>query len=156
MIFAIVLLGLANGCRTMMPIAVLCWFAYTGHLPVEGTWGFWTSKLVSVILFTILAAGELIGDKLPKTPNRTAALPLVARFLFGGTVGAIVAASLSPGMVGVGALVGGVSALAGAFAGFYARRGLTTRLGLPDLPVALVEDIVVVGASVFALHLVGR
>ena len=26
-------------------------------------------------MFALLAVGELIGDKLPKTPNRTAALP---------------------------------------------------------------------------------
>ena len=54
----------------MTPIAVLCWFAYRGHLPLAGTWGQWAGRPVSVIVFAVLAVGELIGDKLPMTPNR--------------------------------------------------------------------------------------
>ena len=75
-VLAIPLLGVTTGLRTMTPMAVLCWFAYFGsdggHLPLGGTWAFWAAKLVTAIVFTVLAVGELIGDKLPKTPSRTA------------------------------------------------------------------------------------
>ena len=40
-IVAIPLLGGLTGLRTFTPLAVLCWFAYVGHLEVDGTWGAW-------------------------------------------------------------------------------------------------------------------
>ena len=68
---AIPVLGMMVGLRTMTPIAIVCWFAWLGDLPVDGTWAAWSGKLISVILFSILALGEYVGDKLPRTPNRT-------------------------------------------------------------------------------------
>src|SRR5438309_3537386 len=93
-IIAIPLLGIVTGLRAMTPMAVLCWFAYLGHLPVEGTWAFWTAKPIWAAIFTLLAAGEYFADKLPKTPNRTSLGPLIVRLVFGGLIGAIVAAGL--------------------------------------------------------------
>ena len=150
---AIPMLGGANGCRTMTPIAVLCWFAYTGHLHVEGTWAFWTANIISAILFTLLAIGEYVGDKLPKCPNRIDAGPLVARIVFGGLVGAIVVTSLHVSLVG-GIVLGAISAIAGAFLGFHLRRFLTVGRGLPDIPIAHAEDTVTLGLAFVALRLV--
>ena len=147
---AIPMLGFANGLRTLTPIAVVCWFAYTGHLHVQGTWAFWEANLVSAILFTVLALGEYIGDKLPQTPNRTSAGPLTARTVFGGLVGAIVATSLHVSLV-AGIALGAIFAIAGAFLGFHLRRYLTQTLKLPDFPVALAEDAATVGICVLAL-----
>ena len=93
-LIAIPVLGAMTGLRSMTPIAVLCWFAYRGHLPLAGTWGQWAGRPVSVIVFAVLAVGELIGDKLPMTPNRTAAFPLFARICFGGLVGALASTGL--------------------------------------------------------------
>ena len=93
-LIAIPLLGFVTGMRAMTAMAVLCWFAYRGDLSLDGTWAFWAAKLVTAIIFTVLALGELVVDKLPKTPNRTAPGPLLARVIFGGLVGAIVAAGL--------------------------------------------------------------
>jgi uncharacterized membrane protein len=152
MLYAIPLLGLMTGCRTMSPMAVLCWFLYLGELKVEGTWAFWAAKLVTVIVFTVLAAGELIGDKLPQTPNRTALMPLVARMLFGGLVGAIVATGLHASL-NIGVLAGSVFALAGAFLGYHIRHWLVASRKLPDFAVALAEDAVVIGVSIAALRL---
>ncbi len=150
---AIPLLGLVNGLRTMTPMAVLCWFAYAGYLPVGGTWAFWTAKLVTAILFTVLALGEFIADKLPKTPNRTAAGPLIARLLFGGLVAAIVASALNgSGIEAVILALAGV--LIGAFAGFLIRRDLVVRAGFKDWPVALLEDISAVAFAIFAMGII--
>jgi len=152
MIYAIPLLGLMTGCRTMMPMAVLCWFLYTGHLDVSHTWAFWSAKLVTAIVFTVLAAGELVGDKLPQTPNRTSLMPVIARFIFGGLVGSIIATGLHAGHF-AGELLGSVFALAGAFCGFHLRRWLVNCIKLPDLAVALAEDALVIAVSIAALHL---
>jgi uncharacterized membrane protein len=148
---AIPILGGVNGLRTMTPIALVCWFAYTGHLPVNGTWAFWTGNAFSVVAFTLFALGEYVGDKLPQTPNRTDAPLLAARAFFGGGVGAIMSLTFAIPLL-VGAVLGAVSAIAGAFLGFHLRRFLTSSGKLPDLPVALVEDAVGVALAFVALH----
>jgi uncharacterized membrane protein len=152
-VIAIPLLGAITGLRTMTPIAVLCWFAWRGDLDVEGTWAFWTAIHITPIVFTVLAVGELIGDKLPMTPNRTAPGPLVARLVFGGLVGAIAATGLH-GSAPEGIFLGAVSALAGAFLGFYLRQWLVKQKGLPDLAVALVEDLLAISLAIFAISIV--
>jgi uncharacterized membrane protein len=150
---AILILGGANGLRTMTPIAVLCWFAYTGQLHVQDTWADWTGMLVTAIVFTVFAVGEYIGDKLPKTPSRIAPFPLCARMVFGGLVGAVTVINVyQPTFVGI--VLGALSAIAGAFLGFYLRRYLTAQLKLPDFPIALAEDAVAIGLAFLALHFV--
>ena len=150
---AIPLLGLSNGMRTMTPMAVLCWFAYAGYLPVSGTWAFWTAKLVTAIVFTVLALGEFIGDKLPKTPNRIAPGPLIARIFFGGLVSLIVAATLN-GSGTEGVILGVAGVLIGSFASFVLRRDIVARTGFKDWPVALLEDLSAVGFAIFAMGIV--
>jgi uncharacterized membrane protein len=152
-LIAIPLLGLVTGLRSMMPMAVLCWFAYVGHLPVDGTWASWTAKPAFAILFTILAFGELVADKLPRTPNRTSPGPLVARLVLGGLIGAIVAAGLNGS--GVEAVILGVlGALIGTFAGFLIRREAVVHLGWKDWTVALIEDLSALLCAVLAMGVV--
>lgn len=150
---AIPVLGFATGLRTMTPMAVLCWFAYLNHMPIHASWAFWATRLVTAIVFTVLAAGELIGDKLPQTPDRISAFPLIARLCFGGLVGAISATSLH-GSTLEGILLGSIAALAGAFVGFHMRKSLCAKVDWPDLPVAVVEDLLAIGLSVLALGIV--
>ena len=152
-LIAIPLLGFLTGSRAMMPMAVLRWFAYAGHLGVRPAWAFWVAKPVTAIVFTVLALGELIGDKLPNTPNRTAAGPLAARLVFGGLVGALAATGLHGSWL-EGALLGLVGALAGTFLGFHLRQYLVAQKGFKDLHVALVEDFFVIGLSVLAMGFV--
>ena len=152
-LIAIPLLGVVTGMRAMTAMMVLCWFAYGGYLPVDETWAFWAGTLVTAIAFTVLAIGEYIVDKLPKTPDRTSLGPLIARLVFAGLVGAIVAAGLNgSGIEGVILCVGG--ALVGAFAGFLVRRELVLRLKSKDWPVALVEDVSAVLGAVLAMGIV--
>jgi uncharacterized membrane protein len=150
---AIPVLGLATGLRSLTPIAMLCWFALLGYLPVRETWASWTAHPASVIVFSLLALGEYIVDKLPRTPNRIAPGPLVARLIFGGLVGAICATALrGPGLEG--ALLGIFGALVGAFGGFTVRRDLVEYLGSRDWPVALAEDLLTLACSAFALRVI--
>ena len=152
-VLAIPMLGVVTGMRTMTPIAVLCWFAYLGHLPVEGTWAFWTAKLVTVVVFTVFAIGEYVGDKLPKTPNRTSPGPLGARLIFGGLVGAIAANGMD-GSVLEGILFGVLGALVGAFLGYQVRKHLVQISGRPDWNVAILEDASALLISIYAMGIV--
>lgn len=152
-ILAIPLLGAATGMRTFTPMAVICWFAYTGYLPLDGTWASWVAKLVTAIVFTVLALGELVADKLPRTPDRTSAGPLLARVIFGVLVGGIIAANLN-GSELEGIILGLGGALVGAFGGHMIRREIVERMGCKDWPVAVAEDLVAVGFAVVAMGII--
>ncbi len=144
------LLGVSAGFRSFTPLAVTAWFAYTGRLDVEGTWASWVASPAAVGLATAAAVGEYVGDKLPNTPNRTAAVPLIGRVALGGLVGAIVATALRRPVAG-GIALGAAGAAAGTYGSFYVRRGLTKGAGLEDLPVALSGDVAAVTIAVRSL-----
>jgi uncharacterized membrane protein len=152
-LIALPLLGVVTGMRSMTPMAVLCWFAYVGHLPVDGTWAYWTAKPAIAIAFTVLAVAELIADKLPQTPDRISIASLLVRLFFSGLLGAIVAAGLDgPGIEGV--ILGVLGMLVGAYGGFLVRRDIVQRFHLKDWSVALVEDAIAVGCAVLAMGVV--
>ena len=152
-LIAIPLLGVVTGMRSMTAMAVLCWFAYRGDLPLNDTWAWWAAKLVTAIIFSVLALGEFVVDKLPKTPNRTAPVGLLVRVVMGGLVGAIVAAGLN-GSEFEGVILGVGGALIGTFGGFLVRREIVLRLGCKDLPVALAEDLSAIVCAVLAMGVV--
>ncbi len=152
-LLAIPLLGLTTGLRSLTPMAVLCWYAWLEYLPVSGSWAEWTGRLSVAIIFTVLAVGELVADKLPRTPNRISPGPLLVRLILGGLVGSIAATAMDgPGIEGV--LLGVVGALLGAFAGFMVRRDLVEKIGCKDWHIAIVEDLIAILFSVFALHVI--
>jgi uncharacterized membrane protein len=152
-LIAIPLLGAVTGLRAMTAMMVLCWFAYQGHLPVDGTWAFWTERGVTAIVFTVLAIGEYIGDKLPNTPARTAPVGLISRIVIGGLIGAIAATSLEgSGIEGV--LLGVAGAVIGTFAGYQIRKGLVEGSGWKDWHVAVAEDVFAIVAAVLAMGVV--
>jgi uncharacterized membrane protein len=150
---AIPVLGAMTGLRSMTPMAILCFFAWRHHLWLVGTWGFWAMKPAALGIFGVLALLELIGDKLPMTPNRTAPFPLTARIILGGLVGALAATGLQ-GSVIEGILLGAVPAFAGAFLGFHLRHWLVHEKGFPAMGVALAEDCVAIGLSILAMGIV--
>jgi len=90
----------------------------------------------------------LIADKLPKTPSRKAPGPLVVRFLTGGLSGAAICAAAGQSLI-VGAVLGGLGGVVGAFVGYAARMGLVKALKVPDIVIALLEDAVAIGGGLF-------
>lgn len=152
-LIAIPLLGFATGLRSMTPMAVLSWFAWLEYLPVTGTWAEWSGRLSVAIVFTVLAVGELIADKFPGIPNRTAPGPLLWRIVLAGLAGSITATAINgPGIEGV--VLGAIGAPIGAFGGFVLRRDLVRDFGCKDWSVAMLEDLVAILAAGFALHIV--
>ncbi len=158
-------LGFLTGARSFTPLAVLCWGSRLGWFRFQGTPFAIMDRPATLAVASLLAAGELVGDKLPNTPARTAALPLIGRMALGATAGAALQfasnspqdrvqteepmtldraalAQLSPVL-----LFGALGALLGSFGTFYARRGLTKQINVPDLPVALLEDALVVAGA---------
>ena len=141
------LIGLFAGLRSLTPPAAVAWAVYLGWLKLARPLSL-IGSLPAVIILSLLAITELIVDKLPNTPNRTAPLGLIARIVTGGLTGACV--SLGGGQSAfVGAGLGLIGGIAGCFAGFHARAWLVRSLRQPDFNVALVEDLVAIGGSLF-------
>ena len=143
------LIGLFAGLRSLTPPAATAWATYLGWLKLEGPLSL-IGSLPSVIVLTLLAAGELVADKLPKTPNRTSPLGLIARVVTGGLSGACVASAGGQGAL-LGALLGAAGGVAGCFGGYQARTRLVKTLGKPDIYVAIIEDVVAVAGSLWVV-----
>jgi uncharacterized membrane protein len=140
-----VVLGVVSGLRAMMAPAAVSWAAKLGTLAVAGTpLAFMGFKYTSIIL-TVCAVGELISDKLPKTPSRKTPPQFIARILSGSLVGATVGAG--SGSLIFGLLAGAIGAVAGTYGGAAVRGRLATAFG-KDFPAALLEDVVAIVLSV--------
>lgn len=142
------LLGALSGLRSTAGLVGLSYGGAYGDLPgLRITrFGFLASR--GGVIGTIAAlVGELVVDKLPQTPARIKLQPLVGRAMLGGIAGAAVCAANDESLPS-GFVVGAVAALGTSYAGYFARRALTHIYGLPDLPVALGEDaLVLLGLS---------
>jgi uncharacterized membrane protein len=143
------LIGLLTGLRSLTAPAVTAWAAYLGWIKLDGLLGYMGS-LPAVVIFTLLALGELVADKLPKTPARTSAVGLIARVSMGALTGACVAAAGGQNAA-VGAGLGAAGGIVGAFGGYQARTRLVKALGVPDLYVALAEDVVAIAGCLFVV-----
>jgi uncharacterized membrane protein len=142
------LIGCVAGLRSMMAPAIICAAAYLRWIHLDGTSLSWMNTMIALCIFTLFAIGELIMDKLPQTPARTAPVGLVARAVTGGLSGAALA--LSGGKsAGVGVLLGAMGGIAGAFAGYQIRHGLVVQTKLPDFVVAVVEDLLAISGGLY-------
>ena len=141
-------IGLVAGLRSLTAPAVVAWAAHLGWLNLHGSPLAFMESTAAVILFSIFAIGELIVDKLPMTPKRTALVPLVARIVTGGLCGASLCAAAGQSL-GIGIILGGIGSVIGAFAGYEIRRRLVNNLRTKDIFVAICEDLVAVALACF-------
>ena len=83
-VFALALgIGFVAGLRSLTPPAVVAWAAHLGWLNLNNSALAFMGSTIAVVIFSLLAVLELVGDVLPQTPKRTAPLPLMARILMG-------------------------------------------------------------------------
>jgi uncharacterized membrane protein len=145
-------LGLVAGLRTMTAPAVVSWCARTGILAVAGTPLAFMGYKYTPLVFTLLAVGELISDKLPRTPSRKTPPQFIARIASGSLVGATIGAagqSLVHGLA-MGLVMGALGAVAGTLGGAAARGKLAATYGR-DFPAALTEDLAAIAIAVVAM-----
>ena len=140
------LLGGVAGLRSLTAPAAVCWAAHFGWLHLAGSKLAFMGHPGTLIFFTLLAVVELIADKLPKTPPRTAPPGLIARIAFGGLGGTALAISAGGSLI-IAAITGVIGALFGMFGGYNIRHALVVRAHLPDLAVALVEDVIAIAGG---------
>jgi uncharacterized membrane protein len=143
------LIGFLVGLRSLTPAAATAWATHLGWLKLPRPF-LWIGTTPAVVIFTLLALTELVADKLPKTPSRTAPPGLIGRVVMGVLTGACVATAGAQGAV-LGAVLGIVGALAGTFGGYQARTRLVKSLGTPDFVIAALEDLVAIGGSLWVV-----
>lgn len=136
------LIGIIAGLRSLTAPAVVSWAAFLGWINLHGTWASWMGNIITVIILSLLAVGELVNDKLPKTPARTAPPVFAARIIMGAFAGAVIGTVWGAKWGGLGA--GIVGAVLGTLGGYQARTRLVAATGGKDLPIALLEDAVAI------------
>jgi uncharacterized membrane protein len=145
-------IGLMAGLRSMTAPAIVSRAAAYRDLPMGGSGLKILGSAVSASVLMLLAAGEIVADKLPFIPKRTDPGPLAARIVSGALCGAAIC-SAKRRSVAAGGILGGFAAIGGAFLGYHLRRHAVQNGLLPDLVCALIEDAVAVSgaAAVVAL-----
>ena len=118
------LVGLFAGLRTLTPPAAVAWAVHLGWLKLVRPLSL-IGSLPAVIILSLLAIIEVMIDKLPNTPNRTAPLGLIGRIVTGCLTGACVSVGGGKSAL-VGAGLGLIGGIVGCFAGFHARARLVS------------------------------
>jgi uncharacterized membrane protein len=140
------LIGVIGGLRSLTPLAVVSWAARLGRLRLGSTWLAFLGFAFTPYILTVMALGELVGDKLPKTPSRKTPGP----FLFRIVSGALCGAALTGGHVG-GLIAGALGGIAGTLGGYEFRARLVKAIGGKDLPIALIEDAIAIGGAIWMI-----
>lgn len=141
-------IGIVAGLRSLTAPAVVAWAAHLGWLNLNNSPLAFMGTTITAVIFSILALFELFIDLQPQTPKRTALFPLAARIVTGGLCGASLCAATNQSLI-IGAVLGAVGGVIGAFAGYEIRRRLVTGWNIKDLFVGLLEDLVTIGLACF-------
>jgi len=147
------LIGVVAGLRSMTPLAVVSWTARLGWIHTENTWLAFFGAAPTAWIFSVCAAGELVADKLPKTPSRKAPPGFIARLISGALCGAALGAS--SGAIAGALIAGMIGAVAGTLGGFEFRARLVRATGGKDLPIALLEDAIAIGGALLIVTRLG-
>jgi uncharacterized membrane protein len=138
------------GLRALTPLAAVSWAARLGWLHLDNTWLAFLGYAATPYIFSVLAIGELINDKLPKTPSRKAPPGFIARIVTGTLCGAALGVARQS-LVGAAAM-GAIGAVAGTLGGYEFRSRLVKATGGRDLPIALLEDVIAVGGAFLIVY----
>jgi uncharacterized membrane protein len=128
--------------------AAVAWAAHLGWVNLSGSHLAFMGSTWAVGIFTLGALVEFVADQLPTTPARTTVIPLTARIVMGLLTGACLGIA-GGASIWLGALAGAIGAIAGAFGGYQARVGLVRRLHVPDVAIAIPEDLIAIGLGLF-------
>jgi uncharacterized membrane protein len=141
-------IGIVAGLRSLTAPAAVSWAAHLHRLDLRDSRLALLGSTIAVYTISALGLGELVGDKLPSTPNRTSLLPMAFRILSGAICGAALCISANRFII-EGTVLGALGAINGAFGGFHVRRLLVKYLKITDTAIALAEDGLAIGAGLF-------
>ena len=144
------LIGVVAGLRSMTPLAAVSWAARLGWLHLENTPLAFLGYAATPYILTLFAIGELITDKLPKTPSRKTLVPFAARIVTGAFSGAALGAP--SGALAAGLIAGALGGVAGTLGGYEFRRRLVKATGGKDLPIALLEDAIAICTAFWIVY----
>jgi uncharacterized membrane protein len=139
-------IGFVAGLRSLTAPAAVSWAACLGWLDLHGSPLAFMGSTVAVAIFSVLALGEYVADKLPRTPRRTKPGSLVGRVLMGCLAAACLSVSAKQPWL-VASVLGGLGAVSGTFIGYGVRRGIVTNLGVRDPIIGILEDLVAIGLA---------
>lgn len=139
-------IGIVAGLRSLTAPAVVAWGAHLNWLNLHDSALAFMGSTAAVVIFSLLAIGELIADKLPGMQKRTAPAPLIARIITGGLCGACLCTAAGKSLL-AGTLLGGIGGIVGAFLGYHLRKRLD--LHIKDVVVAVCEDVITIGLALF-------
>lgn len=100
----------------------------------------------------LFAAGEMVMDKMPFTPNRIKPASATFRCLSGALAGASISKATG-GKIGAGALFGAAAALAATYVSFLLRKATVKTTGIIDPVIGALEDALVLGAGAKLIHI---
>jgi uncharacterized membrane protein len=150
--FRVAMLGLAVGLRTTSPLS---WLSDEDGL-FKTSPGTPSSSLVNILqsptiktVTRLLAAGEMLVDKLPSTPDRISPGPLGVRLVIGGLIGVMMCRQYNQPPL-AGAVLGGTSAVVSSYMGYFLRRQMSKAGKIPALAWAMAEDMLAVRLGQFA------
>ncbi len=145
-------LGVVAGMRSMLPFALLNWTKDQSQETLDEATVERVLNSPGVQFLTSSAAlGEVLGDKLPLTPDRTNRGPFVGRLVIGALAGMTLCRRYDQSPL-VGAALGAAGAGAGTLLGYYGRLTLAQATGVSDTVWGLTEDVVALGLGLFAVR----
>ena len=145
----VISIGTVAGLRAMLAPALLS-YAALKHRKSDAGDSIFASRGAAATL-GLLAVGELVGDKLPNTPNRTEPLGLSARIASGAVGGGIICSQRKKS-VPLGIALGALTAVAAAYAGQNIRRAIAEQTEVHSSIVGAVEDIIAIRIGAAALR----
>jgi uncharacterized membrane protein len=141
-------LGIISGMRATFAPAIAAHYLskQTNPALAKSQLGFIQSPVAAVVT-KLLSLGEIVGDKLPNTPNRIAAPQVMARVASGAFAGAIISV-LDKNSISKGILMGGAAALAATFTTFYLRRYISKATFIKEPVTGALEDVLAISAGI--------
>ncbi len=143
----VITVGIVSGMRSMGGPALVSQYLtqHPSETLEESSLG-WLGTPRAALITKFLAVGEIVGDKLPMTPNRIAPGPLFGRVMSSALCGAALYASAGR-KPATGAMLGIAAAVLGAFGFFSLRMSLGQASKIPDPVIGAVEDILAYGVG---------
>lgn len=137
-------MGLMAGSRSFVAPMAVGWAASRGWLKIQDERLEILAQPRTTQILAILALGEIIGDKLPATPNRTSPAPFAARVVSGALSGYVIGAARGQRVSGL--IAGASGAVIGTLLLRLARGRLAQATGR-DWPAAMLEDALAIGGA---------